>query len=101
MARSMGFTGVGQTLIEFSASVYLKLSENYAGVLHRASSAAFHGNEVPAPSLWFYSKADPVSKFEDCNIVIEKWKARGIEVFEAILPVDLTLFLCAEILIYI
>eukprot|EP01036_Dinobryon_divergens_P028536 gene28536-37494_t len=80
MARSMGFTGIGQNIVEFSASAYLKLTENYAGVLHRASSAAFHGNEVPAPSLWFYSKADPVSKFEDCNIVIEKWKARGIQV---------------------
>lgn len=84
MARSMGFSGLGQLAVENAAKVYLKLSENSAGVLHRASSAAFHGNEIAAPSLWFYSKADPVAKFEDCITVIDKWKSRGTRVDQCV-----------------
>jgi len=84
IARSMGIDGIAENIIEFSARTYLKLSENYAGVLHRASSDAFHRNSIPAPSLWFYSKADPVARIEDCVTIVEKWKSRGTIVQECV-----------------
>ena len=37
-------------------------------ILKRASSAAFHDNVITAPALWFYSKADPVARYQDCEI---------------------------------
>ncbi len=80
----MGIGGLGEKIIEKSARAYLKLTENSAGVMHKASSAAFHDNAVAAPALWFYSKADPVSEWQDCETVINKWKAKGTRVQECV-----------------
>ena len=71
-------------MIEKSAAFYLHLVRDTSGVLHRASSAAFHDNKVPAPSLWFYSKADPVADWRDCVTVIDKWKEKGTDVEECV-----------------
>ena len=84
VSRSMGIGSPFQEIIEFSIRTYLKLNENTSGVGHRASSAAFHGNDVRAPSLWYYSKADPVADWKDCEIVIEKWKAKGTDVEQCV-----------------
>ena len=56
ISKSMGIGGPIEVLIEKSARFYLKLTENSAGVVHKAASHAFHENDVPCPSLWFYSK---------------------------------------------
>lgn len=84
IARSMGMGGVVEALVERIARTYLALTYNTSGVLHRQSSAAFHGNKVSAPSLWFYSKADPVADWRDCVTVVEKWRSRGTEVEECV-----------------
>ena len=84
ISRSMGINGIGQKAIEHTARAYLKLTENTSGVLHRASSSAFHNNHISAPALWFYSKADPVCDWEDCVTVTTKWKNRGTIVEECV-----------------
>jgi hypothetical protein len=80
LSKSMGIGGIGEKAVELAALTYLKATENTVGVQHRAASEAFHNNDVPAPSLWFYSKADPVSRWDDCTVVTGKWKDKGIEV---------------------
>ena len=76
----MGIEGPIEKVIELMAKIYLNVTKNSAGKLQRKSSEMFHDNFIPAPSLWFYSHADPVAKFEDCETVITKWKAKGASV---------------------
>jgi len=80
ISRSMGIGGIVEKVIEKFAEAYLKITYDSAGVMHRASSHAFHENKIPAPALWFYSKADPVCDWKDCITVTDKWKAKGIDV---------------------
>jgi hypothetical protein len=80
ISKSMGIGGFPEKIIEHCARGYLKLTENTAGVMHRESSAAFHNNTVSAPSLWFYSKADPVCLWTDLHAVTDKWIAKGTPV---------------------
>ena len=46
IARSMGVGGLMEQVVEKSARLYLKATENGAGVMHRASSHAFHENTI-------------------------------------------------------
>jgi hypothetical protein len=85
VSRSMGVGAPWNKAIEVALSSYLAVTANTSvGRGHRAASAAFHGNTVPAPALWFYSKSDPVANWEDCEIVINKWKGRGIQVDQCV-----------------
>ena len=84
ISKSMGIGGPVEVIIEKLARLYLRLTENSAGVIHKAASHAFHENDTPCPSLWFYSKADPVADWRDCVIVTEKWKLKGIDVEECV-----------------
>ncbi len=68
-------------LVKFTIEIFMKITASTNGVEWKASSNTFHNNYLKhAPSLWFYSKADPVSRFEDCETVINKWKHLGIDV---------------------
>ena len=84
ISKSVGAPKFLEKTIELAARTYLKATERSAGVLHRAASAAFHDNDVHSPSLWFYSKSDPVADWRDCVIVMDKWRGRGIEVEECV-----------------
>ena len=84
ISKSIGIEGPIEVMIEKMARFYLKVTENSAGVIHRAASHAFHENDIPCPSLWFYSKADPVADWKDCVIVTDKWKQKGIHVEECV-----------------
>jgi hypothetical protein len=86
ISHSMGFQHpIARKCIELLAKSYLLLTSNSAGVLHKASSSAFHNNDLTAaPSLWFYSKSDPVADWRDCEIVTRKWRAKGIMVEECV-----------------
>ena len=84
VGASMGANVLIAKPVEWAISAYLAAVKNTAGVEHAAASNSFHGNHVPAPSIWFYSKADPVCNFNDCETVIGKWKARGTEVEEIV-----------------
>ena len=63
--------------VENAITMYLKLSEKTTGVHYEASRQAFYRNEVKAPALWFYSKADPISRWEDCEYVWKRWQKQG------------------------
>jgi Eukaryotic protein of unknown function (DUF829) len=80
VSRSMGINGTVEKAIEAVLTLFLKLTESTSGVEHKAASAAFHGNSIKVPSLWFYSKKDPVADWRDCEIVWQKWRARGTDV---------------------
>ena len=84
ISKSMGINGPMEKVVESFAGLYLKLAKNGAGVLHRKSSQMFHENYVSAPALWYYSRADPVARFEDCETVISKWKNNGILVEQCV-----------------
>jgi hypothetical protein len=77
ISQSMGVGPPLSTVAEYAMRLYLFVTSTTAGVEHRASSAHFHDNYIQAPSLWFYSKADPVARYQDCEIVWGKWKAKG------------------------
>jgi hypothetical protein len=80
LSASMGIAEPWSTIIRKVVEFYLKATEKSAGVEHHKASTAFHENSLPAPSLWYYSKADPVANYVDCETVISKWKGKGIEV---------------------
>lgn len=80
ISKSIGVPKLLEKPVEIICRGFLKLTENSAGVLHRRASNSFHENDVPCPSLWFYSKSDPVADWKDCEIVINKWIGRGIDV---------------------
>lgn len=80
LSKSMGLGVLTEKIVEHAAAAYLKATADTSGVIHRETSEIFHNNHIAAPSLWFYSKADPVSRWEDCETVIEKWRKRGTHV---------------------
>ena len=85
VAQSMGKSGLVANAVELLMRAYLFVSSSTAGVEHRAASKAFHTNAITAPSLWFYSRSDPVANYEDCEIVIDTWKKKGTHV-QAVVP---------------
>jgi len=77
IGASMGLGPVVASTVASIVRSYLYLVRNSAGIEHQASSDAFHNNHIPAPSLWFYSKSDPVALEEDIDTVMSKWKTMG------------------------
>mmetsp|Transcript_10957 Transcript_10957/g.25680 ORF Transcript_10957/g.25680 Transcript_10957/m.25680 type:complete len:223 (-) Transcript_10957:86-754(-) len=85
VARSMGYGGIREIAIKSAMSFYLEATKDGAGVVHRASSKRFHANGLAqVPSLWLYSKSDPVARWEDCREVCSKWRAQGVDVDETV-----------------
>ena len=81
VSRSMGVGAPLSTAIELGLNGYLAVaSRTSVGRGHMASSDAFHGNTLLAPSLWFYSKADHVADWQRIEVVQDKWRSRGISV---------------------
>ena len=81
LAASMGIRNVVAAKgIELAVRGYLAATASTSGVEHAAASLSFHENYVSAPSLWFFSKADPVANYKDCETVIGKWRQRGTTV---------------------
>ena len=77
IGASVGLGDFMARLVEGIIGLYLNAVKDTAGKEHRASSAAFHDNHIPAPSLWMYSRADPVALEKDIDTVMNKWKAKG------------------------
>ena len=68
-------------VVKFCVEIFMKMTASTNGIEWKASSNAFHNNYIThAPSLWYYSKADPVSRYEDCEQVIKTWEGLGIDV---------------------
>jgi hypothetical protein len=84
ISASIGLEGPPAWAVKKIAETYLSFTKNTAGVEHRAASDSFHNNRVQAPSLWFYSEADPVANPADCRKVISNWKGRGTIVEECV-----------------
>lgn len=80
VAKSMGYGGVVEKAVGAITRGLLSATASTSGVEHQAASDAFHGNTISAPALWYYSRADPVARWEDCEIVMNKWRARGTSV---------------------
>ena len=80
IAKSVGLSGVAEKVTSGLMKGYLAATSSSSGVEHRASSAAFRDNMIKAPSLWYFSKADPVSRWEDCVDVVSGWKKLGLDV---------------------
>lgn len=81
VSRSMGVGEPLSTAVEYGLSGYLALTANTAvGRGHEAASAAFHGNSLSAPSLWYYSKADLVADWQRIEAVQDKWRSRGTSI---------------------
>ena len=86
VSQSMGVPASSPVAVavEMAMRLYLFVSSTTAGVEHRAASAAFHTNYISAPSLWFYSRSDPVALSEDCEKVISTWRKQGTSVEEVV-----------------
>ena len=80
IGASVGKGDLLASVVENAIALYLFAVKDTAGKEHRASSAAFHDNHLPAPSLWMYSQADPVALEQDIDTVMNKWKAKGYQV---------------------
>lgn len=66
--------------VEVAIDLFLKATKNSSGVHYEASRQAFYRNEAQSPALWFYSRADPISRWQDCEYVWKRWKEQGQEV---------------------
>mmetsp|Transcript_12603 Transcript_12603/g.27983 ORF Transcript_12603/g.27983 Transcript_12603/m.27983 type:complete len:270 (-) Transcript_12603:25-834(-) len=84
VSQSMGVGPPFSHIIHGLMLTYLAVTKNTAGVEHRAASAAFHNNYITAPSLWFYSKADPVADYRDCEKVCDSWRGLGTDVQQVV-----------------
>lgn len=62
-----------------SLEVYQRLTHNIAGQHHLRSSHVFHHNPVKAPSLFFYSDADPITSPRAIERAITSLKDFGHE----------------------
>jgi hypothetical protein len=70
-----------RSVVKFFVELFMRMTASTNGIEWKASSNAFHNNYIThAPSLWYYSKADPVSRYEDCEQVIKTWESLGIDV---------------------
>lgn len=83
---SKSFIGnpVMQTVSKVAVGAYLSLAKNTAGIEHREASRTMHQNTLRAPSLWFYSKADEIAPYQDCEKVIKTWRNNDIPVEECV-----------------
>lgn len=71
---------VVRPVLTAGVSAFLALRRD-SSAKHRACSHHFHNNDLAdAPALWFYSDADTLGPAERCEVVMEKWRGRGIEV---------------------
>jgi len=84
IGASVGMGSMVAGIVESAVKFYLKISATTTGVEHLASSAHFHDNHLPAPSLWMYSKTDPVALEEDIHTVMGKWRKKGYVVEEVV-----------------
>lgn len=84
IGASLGMGSLVAGAVEGIVKLYLKASAKTAGVEHLASSAHFHENHLPAPSLWLYSRTDPVALEEDIQTVMSKWRTKGYVVEEVV-----------------
>jgi hypothetical protein len=85
IAKSMALDAFRSMLVKSAMDMYLNATKNSAGVMHLASSNRFHENNLKnVPSLWFYSLTDPVARWEDCRLVADKWRSKGIETDEVV-----------------
>ena len=72
IGASMGMGSTVSSIVAGVVGLYLESVKNTAGREHAAASHAFHNNHIPAPSLWLYSKADPVALEEDIITVMRQ-----------------------------
>ena len=63
--------------VESLVNLFLKATESTTGVEYEASRQAFFRNEAKSPALWFYSKSDPISRWQDCEYVWKRWQKQG------------------------
>jgi hypothetical protein len=84
VGASMGFRGVLSLYATRLLDLYLFLTRHGAGKKYRASSAALHDNTLAVPSIFFYSKSDPVAEHSACARVAELWRGRGNDVREVV-----------------
>lgn len=80
IAKGIHLPAVLETPVERALSWYLKATESSAGVHYEQSRQAFFRNEAQAPALWFYSKSDPISRWQDCEYVWKRWKEQGQDI---------------------
>ena len=80
----MGFRGVLSLYVTRLLELYLFLTRHGAGVKYRAASAALHDNPIQVPSIFFYSKSDPVAEHTACSRVADLWRSRGNDVREVV-----------------
>jgi len=65
---------------EKALDLYLALTKNTTGREYEESRQAFYRNDAKAPALWFYSRADPISRWQDCEYVWKRWKDQGQDI---------------------
>jgi hypothetical protein len=80
ISKGIGIPVFLQGFVKATIDAYLNMTAKTTGVEHKAASDAFHANQINAPALWFYSKADLVARWQDCETVTGKWESSGIDV---------------------
>ena len=84
ISKSFSSNPIMESVSKFAVSTYLTLAKDSAGVEHREASKFMHANTLQAPSLWFYSKADEIAAYQDCEKVIKSWRNNNIHVEECV-----------------
>ncbi|XP_041365389.1 transmembrane protein 53-A-like [Gigantopelta aegis] len=69
-----------QAAIKSTLELYMRVFEKTITKHYLQSSGAFHENELNLPSLMLYSKTDPIGVADRIELVMSKWKSKGIPV---------------------
>lgn len=69
-----------QKTLEATLNGYLKMFPKKVMAHYLRSSAYFHANEFGTPSLILNSESDPIGVPDAINVVVDKWRQKGIPV---------------------
>ncbi|XP_076471907.1 transmembrane protein 53-like [Babylonia areolata] len=69
-----------KTLLRSSIESYLKVMHNSVTKHYIEASSAFHRNALQLPSLFLYSRADPIGVADVIEGIMDKWRHEGISV---------------------
>ncbi|KAL8615636.1 hypothetical protein ACOMHN_026626 [Nucella lapillus] len=69
-----------KSLLRKTLESYLKLMHNSVTKHYIKASSAFHSNAMRLPSLFLYSRADPIGVADIIEDVMNKWRREGVAV---------------------
>eukprot|EP01027_Heterolobosea_sp_BB2_P013170 GEZU01019022.1.p1 GENE.GEZU01019022.1~~GEZU01019022.1.p1 ORF type:complete len:368 (-),score=84.26 GEZU01019022.1:132-1235(-) len=82
ISKSATNNTVGYYTIYGLVELYLAVTYPWTKALLWKSSEKIHNNTIQCPSLFLFSKNDPIARYEDVSNCISDYKRNGLEVYQ-------------------